>query len=176
MLDQEEEIDNDEELSQTRPLNRKKLLILLLPVVIVIGLSVGFYYAFNQDYRSTPNTYSIVKRSGAQEGEEGITVFYDLPEFSANLHGEGPNKQFLHIKLNIELSSIEDVKTIEALTPKINDVVLTHIIELTPGEIEGSAGLYWLKEELLYRLNLATAPIKINNLNIQSVKVETASD
>ena len=76
MLDQEDDLEGDEELAQTRPLNRKKMLILLLPVVIVIGLSVGFYYAFNQDYRSTPNTYSIVKRGSGEDGKENITVFF----------------------------------------------------------------------------------------------------
>ena len=150
------------------------MLIFLLPVLIVVGLSVGLYYAFNRDYHTTPATYSVVQKSG--EGEGSITVFYDLPELTANLHTEGPDKQTLHIRLNLELSNVEDIKTIELLLPKINDVVLTHIIELTPEEVQGSTGLYWLKEELLYRLNLATAPIKINNLNIKSLEIQTASD
>lgn len=174
MLDQEDDIDNEDELNQPKQLSRKKMLIFLLPVLIVIGLSVGLYYAFNRDYHTAQATYKVVKQS-SDEGD-GITVLYDLPEFTANLRTEGPDKQTLHIRLNLELSNIEDIKTIELLSPKINDVVLTHIIELTPEEIEGSSGLYWLKEELLYRLNLAVAPIKINNLNIKSLKKQTASD
>ena len=71
---------------------------------------------------------------------------------------------------------MEDIKTIEILTPKINDVVLSHIIELSPEEVQGSTGLYWLKEELLYRLNLVTAPIKINNLNIRSLEIQKESN
>lgn len=174
MLDQENSLE-DEELAPPTKLSRKKMLLFLLPVVIVVGLSVGFYYVFSRDYSSTPSAYSIVKKEGAGE-EGGITVFYDFPEFTATLHSATPDKNLLHLRLNLELSTVEDIKTIEILTPKINDVILTHIIELSPKEIEGSEGLYWLKEELLYRLNLAVFPVKINNLNIKSLDLETISD
>lgn len=175
MLDQEEDLDQEEGAAPSTALSRKKMLIFLLPVLIVIGLSVGFYYAFNSGYSSTPATYSIVPKGGSGE-DEGITVLYDLPEFSATLHSGDIDKQLLQLKLNLELSSVEDIKTIELLIPKINDVVLTHIIELSPKEVEGSTGLYWLKEELLYRLNLAVAPIKIQKLNIKSLETQTVSD
>ena len=175
MLDQEEDLDQEEVGSQSTTLSRKKMLIFLLPVLIVIGLSVGFYYAFNSGYNSTPAAYSIVQKGGSGE-DEGITVLYDLPEFSATLHNDGVDKQALRLRLNLELSNVEDIKTIELLAPKINDVVLTHIIELSPKEVEGSTGLYWLKEELLYRLNLAVAPIKIQRLNIKSLEIQTVND
>lgn len=175
MLDQEEDLEDEENAAQSKPLSRKKMLIFLLPVLIVVGLSVGLYYAFNRDYRASPTAYSVVKR-GDGEGSENITVFYDLPEITAALSQEGPDKKTLHIGLTLELSDIEAPATIETLIPKINDVVLTHIIELTSEEISGSNGLYWLKEELLYRLNLVTAPIKINNLNIKFLNIETADN
>lgn len=175
MLDQEEDLENEEELAQPKHLSRKKMLIFLLPVLIVIGLSVGLYYAFNRDYHSSPSAYSIVKRDGADDAES-ITVFYDLPKFSAPLSKDGADKKILHLGLNIELSDVESIKTIEILMPKINDVILTHIIELTTEDISGSKGLHWLKEELLYRLKLVAAPIKINNLNIKSLDIETISN
>lgn len=176
MLDQEEDLDKEDEDTSPQPLSRKKMLIFLLPVLIVVGLSVGLYYALTKDYQTPQNSYSIIKKGNDANGEESITVFYDLPEFSATMHADGTAKKTLHIRVNLELSSVEDIKTIELLIPKINDIVLTHIIELTPEEIEGSTGLYWLKEELLYRLNLAVSPIKISNLNIKSLELETAKE
>ena len=76
------------------------------------------------------------------------------------------------LKLNLELSGIENVKTIEVLSPKIKDAVIAHTIELSPDEISGASGLYWLKEELLYRINLITAPVKINNLNFTTFEIQ----
>lgn len=176
MLDQDDDLDNDEELEGKTKINRKKMLIFILPVLIAIGLSVGFYYVFNRDYRSPEAAYSIVKNSAGADGSESITVFYDMPEIMAPLRSDTPDKERLRLRLNLELSNVEDIKTIEILTPKINDVVLSHIIELSPEEVQGSTGLYWLKEELLYRLNLVTAPIKINNLNIRSLEIQKESN
>ena len=172
MLDQDDDFDKEENLEAPTSLSRKKMLIFILPVLIVIGLSVGFYYVFNRDYRSPESAYSVVKNTSSADGVESITVFYDMPEVTAALRTDGPDKEHLRLRLNLELSNVEDIKTIETLTPKINDVVLSHIIELSPEEVEGSAGLYWLKEELLYRLNLVASPVKINNVNIKALEIQ----
>ena len=76
------------------------------------------------------------------------------------------------VKISIELSSVDDIKTIEAMLPRINDTLLAHIVELTPDEISGSDGLYNLKEELLYRINLLTAPVKVSNLNFKTFDIQ----
>lgn len=174
MLDQDDDLENEDEAEAKPQINRKKMLIFILPVLIVIGLSVGFYYVFNRDYRGPEAAYNVVKKGSAADGNESITVFYDLPGLSVKLRSNSPDKEMLRLQLNIELSDIQDIPTIEALTPKINDIILSHIIELTPEEVQGSAGLYWLKEELLYRLNLITDPIKISGLNIKSLEIGNA--
>lgn len=170
---EEDEIEQ-EEVPAKKTIDRKKMLIFILPVLIVIGLSVGIYYALNSDYNGNSATqYNIIKHSSNADGVEKITVFYDLPEISVNLKSSGPDRPRLHLRINIELSSIEDIKTVEILTPKLNDAILSHIVELVPQELDGANGLYWLKEELLYRLNLIVAPIKISNLNIKSMEIKT---
>ena len=70
------------------------------------------------------------------------------------------------------MSAVEDIKTVEALLPRINDTLLAHITELTPEEISGSDGLYNLKEELLFRINLLTDPVKVSNLNFKSFDIQ----
>lgn len=170
---EEDEIEQ-EEVPVKKAIDRKKMLIFILPVLIVVGLSVGLYYALNSDYGGNGAAqYNIVKHASNADGTDKITVFYDLPEVSVNLKSSGPDKQRLHLRVNIELSSIEDIKVVEILTPKLNDAILSHIVELIPQELEGANGLYWLKEELLYRLNLIVAPIKISNLNIKSMEIKT---
>ncbi len=172
MLDQDEDLDKEEEeLAAKNKSSRKKLLILILPILIVIGLSVGFYYVFNREYKSSDAIYSIIRKPGA-DGAESITVFYDLPEIAVPLHNSGPDQERLLLRLNLELSAIEDVASVETMTARINDTVISHIIELTPAELEGSNGLYWLKEELFYRLNLVVAPVKLSGLNIKSFEIQ----
>lgn len=163
---EDDDLEQDESAVAPKPVNRKKLMILILPVVIVIGLSVGIYFALNQDYSNTEASYNVVKKPG--EGEN-YTVFYDLPEVKAMLNSK--SKETISLSLNVELSKIEDVATLEILAPRIKDAILAHIVELTPEEVESTNGLYWLKEELLFRLNLVVAPIKIENLSIKNIEI-----
>ena len=163
---EDDDLEQEESTAAPKPINRKKLMILILPVVIVIGLSVGIYFALNQDYSNPEAAYNVIKKPG--EGEN-YTVFYDLPEVKAILNSLA--KETISLSLNVELSKVEDVATLEILSPRIKDAILAHIIELTPEEVESANGLYWLKEELLYRLNLVVAPIKIENLSIKNIEI-----
>lgn len=175
MTDNEEDTELEESSSSAKKINRKKLIIFILPVLIVIGISVGIFYALNQDYTDT-SSYSIVSTPGSSENGNNITVFYDLPEITSNLRGSKKETETVSLALNVELSKIEDVATLEAMSSRIKDAILSHIIELTAEEIEGANGLYWLKEELLYRLNLVSSPVKINNLNVKQIEIRSSKD
>ncbi len=167
MID-ENELDTFDESIPLPTQKRKKLMILLLPLLIVIGISVGVYFTLNNNYDSLQD-YNIVQYS--KDAPENITVFYDLPEIKTSVKGKDGSHE-LRLKINLELSSIDNLQIIEVLTSKLNDTVLSHIIELNLDEVEGSTGLYWLKEELLYRLNLAAAPVKIKNLNFSVFELQ----
>ncbi len=176
-MQETEDLDRDVQDEEAKPLSRKKLLVFVLPVVIVIGLSAGIFFVFNSNYNArNVGSYSVVKKAAnAGRPSDQIIVFYDLPEITSNLKiAEGEENRFLRIRLNLELSNTEDAKTIEALTPKITDAVISHTIELTPAEVSGSEGLYWLRKELLYRINLITDPVKISGLNFRVFEIDTA--
>lgn len=173
MADIEDDIDNLDDGNAKSKLNKKKALIFLLPVLIVIGIAVGFYHTFgNSDKNTASVNYSTVTKPGSGEGAEAKTlIFYDLPEIHTQIKTDGRLKEYANIKISIELSNLEDIKTVEALLSKFNDIIITHTSELTSDEISGANGLYWLKEELLYRINLIAAPLKIENLNFKSFEV-----
>lgn len=165
--------DNEpEELEEEiKPFNKKKVLIYVLPIVVAIGLLVSFIIVFTKKDTSLNGEYNIV--SSSEDGSNSqVTVFYSLPELSAALRNSNGANTMVKLKLNIELSSIDDIKTIEAMLPRINDTLLAHIVELTPDELSGSNGLYNLKKELLYRINMLTSPIKILNLNFKTFDIQ----
>ncbi len=161
MIEDEDIAEEAEEALDTGS-KRKRLLILLLPILIVVIISVVIFFVLKGRSASDSGEYNIVQYN--KDSADGITVFYDLPEITTNVRGRvGPHE--LRLKINLELSSVEDLKIIEILAPKLSDTVITYTVELSTDEVSGSTGLYWLKEELLYRLNLAAAPIKIKALN-----------
>jgi len=171
MIDNAEDTEQEDGAATSKKIDRKKIIIFILPVLIVIGIAVGIFYALSQDYGETSATYSVIPSPGSSEDGENVTVFYDLPEIHANLRTVGSSQETISLALNVELSRVEDVSLLEAMSARVKDAILSHIIELTPDEVEGANGLYWLKEELLYRLNLVSNPVKIKNLNVKQIEV-----
>lgn len=175
-MEREDDFDSENDETAATPAGRRKILLIVIPAVIAIGLAVGLYFALNHKYDgSAALNYSVVKNMTEENGKEAesVTVFYDLPEIKAQLKNDRGAPQIIDIRLSIELSKVEDVATVEKLLPRITDSVISHTVELTPDEVAGSAGLYWLREELLYRMNLLVAPVKINNLNFKKFEIQT---
>ena len=169
--------DDDQEPEEEiiKPFNKKKVLLYVLPIVVIIGLVVSFIIVFTKKDSGLGGEYSVISSNDEGGSSSKITVFYSLPELSANLLTSDGKATTVKLKLSIELSSVDDIKTIEALLPRINDTLLAHIVELTPEELSGSNGLYNLKRELLYRINLLTAPIKVSNLNFKTFDIQKNS-
>lgn len=175
MANIDDDFDRDDEADENKKkIDKKKILIFLLPVLIVIGLIVSFYSVFTKKRNSEVNlSYSVVERnSPTEEGKTNVLILYDLPEVSVQIKDALGATETLRMKINIELTQMEDIKDIEALMPKIIDAVIAHTIELTPDEISGSKGLYWLKEELLYRINLIVSPIVVSSINFKNFGTE----
>lgn len=178
MADFDDDLDKLDDEGSSSKINKKKILIFLLPVLIVVGIAAGMYHTFGSKSIDTAKLpYNVVQKTSETDGKAStqLLIFYDLPEISTQIKTHDGSKEIVHIKISIELSKMEDIKTIEALLPRFNDIIINHTSELTSDEINGANGLYWLKEELLYRINLVAAPIKIENLNFKSFEVQKNS-
>jgi len=152
---------------------KKKILIYLILAIIIIGAGVGgvvtYFTSVNKD---TPQEYDIVTRKTADGSGEISTVFYSLPELSANLRTSSGVFETVRIKLTLELSSVEDITTITSMISRINDIIIGHLVEITAEEISGSEGFYALKTELLHRINLMVSPVNVLNLNIKDLNIQ----
>lgn len=170
----EDDILDAEDENANKKIDKKKILIFLLPILIVIGLIVSFYSVFSQKINPNDNLpYNVVNKPGDGAGDAGkVLIFYDLPEISVQVKNGAGGSDLAKIRLSVELSSVEDVKIVEGVMPQINDAVIAHTIELTSDELSGANGLYRLKDELLYRTNLIADPVKVNNINIKSFEIQ----
>ncbi len=98
----------------------------------------------------------------------------DLPDMVINLAGSsGQEKsQFLKLKLSLEVSDPKIVPEITPMLPRVQDTFQVFMRELRPSDLEGSAGLYRLKEELMRRVNVAVYPHKIDAVNFKEMIVQ----
>lgn len=80
-------------------------------------------------------------------------VYYELPQFLVNLNSTTNRVSFLKMSVTLELKNQEAVAVMDANKPRIVDAFNTYLRELRPADIQGSAGIYRLRNELLARIN-----------------------
>ncbi len=95
---------------------------------------------------------------GGEHGEEGAVVvnapvYYELPEFLVNLSSNTNRTSFLKMRVTLELKEQASVALVDANKPRIVDTFNTYLRELRPQDVQGSVGIYRLRDELLTRIN-----------------------
>jgi len=100
-------------------------------------------------------------------------IFVDLPEVIVNLSNSGADRtQYLKVKIVLELPEQKMVEHIQPIMPRVMDAFQTYLRELRPSDLDGSAGLYRLKEELTRRVNAAIVPQRINAVLFKEIVVQ----
>ena len=100
-------------------------------------------------------------------------VFLDMPDVLVNLSSTGSDRtQYLKVKVALELPDQAMSAQIQPVMPRLMDAFQTYLRELRPTDLDGSAGLYRLKEELTRRVNAAIAPGRINAVLFKEIVVQ----
>src|SRR5450631_4295199 len=80
--------------------------------------------------------------------------------------------QYLKVKIVLELPNPEVVTQIQPLMPRVMDTFQTYLRELRPTDLDGSAGLYRLKEELTRRVNAAVEPNRVTAVLFKEIVIQ----
>lgn len=100
-------------------------------------------------------------------------VFLEVPDVLVNLSNPGSERaQFLKIKIVLEVPEQALATQIQPLMPRVMDAFQTYLRELRPADLEGSSGLYRLKEELTRRVNAAIDPARVNAVLFKELLVQ----
>jgi flagellar protein FliL len=157
------------EEGKAAPAKRKlslKLILMAVGGLVAIGVIGGGAYFFLFAHKSEAAT--------AAANQVKPPVFLDLPDVLVNLSSGGGNErtQYLKVKVVLELPDQELSAQIQPVMPRIMDTFQTYLRELRPTDLDGSAGLYRLKEELTRRVNAAIAPNHINAVLFKEIVVQ----
>ena len=87
-------------------------------------------------------------------------------------NGANERTQYLKVKIVLEVPTPEVVAEIQPLMPRVLDTFQTYLRELRPTDLDGSAGLYRLKEELTRRVNAAVAPNRVTAVLFKEIIVQ----
>jgi len=154
---------------------KKLVLRFVLPAVVLAAIGAGAYFGGVVDM-VTGGDEKAAGADGvavdAEPKEPENLVYYDLPEMLVNLSSDGRRTHFLKIKVSLELTQQSDVERIEAILPRIIDNFQVYLRELRIEDMQGSAGLYRLREELLTRVTLAAAPAEVSDVLFREMIVQ----
>jgi flagellar FliL protein len=99
--------------------------------------------------------------------------FVEVPDMMVNLVGApGERVQYLKVKIVLEVKEEKQVEQIKPTLPRVTDLFQTYLRELRPTDLNGSAGLFRLKEELTKRVNLALAPQTVSAVLFREIIVQ----
>ncbi|MGH6683023.1 MAG: flagellar basal body-associated protein FliL [Pseudolabrys sp.] len=141
----------------------KVMIIAAAGLLVIGGGGAGAYFYFFKD--SSHEKPVVVAAKPA--------IFVDLPDVLVNLsNAAGERTQYLKVKIVLEVPNPEVVTQIQPLMPRVMDAFQTYLRELRPTDLDGSAGLYRLKEELTRRVNAAVSPNRITAVLFKEIIVQ----
>lgn len=100
------------------------------------------------------------------------TFHHELPEMMVNLSAGNDRPQYLRVKITLELENEKTIEALKPVLPRVVDTFQVHLRELRASDLQGSAGIFRLREELTRRVNHAIAPAKIRAVLFREVVVQ----
>lgn len=156
-----------------RKFSKKKLILFAaIGLVVLLGAGAGVY--FSGLLGGGKDKQQAAKDAGedAKPIPPAAAHYLDLDEMVITLGGVGRKSSFLKMRLSLELRSPEDEARIKAIMPRIIDNFQVFLRELRIEELQGSQGLYRVKEELLARVNSAAYPTKVRDVLFREMLVQ----
>lgn len=99
--------------------------------------------------------------------------YVEVPEIMVNLVSlPGERVQYLKIKVVLEVKEDKQIEAIKPSMPRVTDIFQTYMRELRAGDLNGSAGLFRLKEELTRRVNTAVAPQQVSAVLFKEIVIQ----
>lgn len=154
--------------------NKKILIGALAGVLVLAGASGAFLFFSGGHEEALPAKAAAATPHDAAEGAPPANLhhYVDLPEMTVNLASSDVKPQFLRVKITLEVPNTAVVQNIQPLMPRILDVFQVYLRELRSADIEGSAGIHRLKEELTRRVNQIINPEQINSVLFKEMLVQ----
>ena len=151
------------EAAPAKKSGKLKLIIAAVGFVAIVGGGAGWFF--------------LMRGHGEEVHAEAPPPkppsFVEVPDMMVNLVGAaGERVQYLKVKVVLEVKEEKQVDAIKPTMPRVTDIFQTYLRELRPSDINGSAGLFRLKEELTKRVNLALAPQTVSAVLFKEIIVQ----
>jgi flagellar FliL protein len=149
--------------------SKKKLIIIVAGVLLLAGAGGGGWFFFLKK----PSAEQIAAAEAAKNAKKPV-AFIEMKDMIIGITG-GPQQErqpMIKIKVVLETADAKISDEIKPLLPRVEDAFQVFMRELRPSDLEGSAGMYRLKEELLRRVNVTVFPAKIDAVLFKELLIQ----
>lgn len=185
-LDPDAEGEEGEEGDEKKSGKLKLILIIVVPILLIGGGGAAYFTGMLDSLLGV----EAVEDGGEHGGEEGgqgeaagghggggeegggASAFLPIPPMLVNLNSEEGVPRFLRLTVHLELAHPSDSDKVQAVLPRVVDQFQTYLRELRVKDLRGSAGIYRLQIELLWRVNQAVEPIEIKDVLFQEILIQ----
>ncbi|KIZ41680.1 MULTISPECIES: flagellar basal body-associated protein FliL [Rhodopseudomonas] len=148
------------------PKSKKKLIMIVAGALLLVAVGGGGWFFLMGGHGEDTH---------AEAAKEAVKPpnFIDVPEIMVNLAGTpGERVQYLKAKIVLEVKEEKQVELIKPSMPRVTDLFQTYMRELRASDLNGSVGLFRLREELTKRVNLAVAPNQVSAVLFKEMLVQ----
>jgi flagellar protein FliL len=145
------------------PKGKLKLIIAVVLVLAIIGGGSTWFFFLRHHGEEVHAEAPPPKPSS----------FIEVPDMLVNLVGSpGERVQYLKLKIVLEVKEEKQVESIKPTLPRVTDIFQTYLRELRSSDLNGSAGLFRLREELTRRVNAAVSPNQVSAVLFKEIVVQ----
>jgi flagellar FliL protein len=154
-------------------LSGKKLVVIAVVLLVVLGGAGAFFLFGGMDgIKGMMGGEKSASPEAAHAPGKVQVSYYDLPDILVNLRTDTARPTFLKLTVSLELERAEDKAEVDRLLPRVIDTFQVYLRELRAEQLQGSAGLFRLREELLARVNAAVRPTRVNDVLFKEMLVQ----
>ena len=129
---------------------------------LLLALGVAAYVLF----------FAAPQSSSEAHGAVAETFIFNLPPMTVNLSSGEQGEQFMKLSVALEVASEDMMLQIQPRMAKVVDAFQVYLRELRKADLEGSAGIYRLKEELRRRVNVAIFPAQVESILFREILIQ----
>lgn len=144
--------------------NKLILIGAAVAVLLLVGGGAAFFLMGGEDETAV--------ETGPPVPAEPTVFYYNLPVMIVNLTSSEERQAYVKIEVALEVGDQSMLTVIEPNMPRVLDAFQTYMRELRASDLQGSAGLYRLKEELQRRVNVAVYPARVDDVLFKNIIIQ----
>lgn len=146
---------------------KKIVLFIVLPLLLVGAVLAAIFASGILDALMGGGDQRTAEQKGGKQ-----TYYHELPTMLVNLNTSGGEDGFLKLTVSLALDQQSAKEQIKSVTPRIVDSFQVYLRELRVSDLEGSAGMQRLREELLLRVNNTVEDAKVKDVLFKEMLVQ----